>query len=154
MVAGCQSGAASDDAGPAPVDAPEEGPATIATVADEPSTLDGIFTPAQAARGRQVYEGVCSDCHGTEEWTDAAFLRRWNGESVYRFWYFIYERMPDGEPPYSLPREHVTDVLTYILQLNGLPTGEAELGTDDDSIDDYWLYWSEGPAAGEPGKDG
>ena len=50
--------------------------------------------------------------------------------------------LPNGAPPYSLTREQVTDVLTYILQLNGLPAGNGELGTDDDSIDQYWLRWA------------
>ena len=107
----------------------------------EPSTLDGVYTVAQAERGLRVFENICSDCHNTEDWQDNGFLARWEGESVFRFWYYIYEQMPEGEPPYSLPREQVTDVLTYILQLNGLPAGAAELGSDDDSIDDHWLHW-------------
>jgi mono/diheme cytochrome c family protein len=107
----------------------------------EPNTLAGVYTDAQAQRGRQVFENICSTCHNTEEWQDELFLARWEGESVYRFWFFIYERMPDDAPPYSLPREQVSDVLTYILQLNGLPSGDTELGSDDDSIDPYWLHW-------------
>ncbi len=46
------------------------------------------------------------------------------------------------DDPWSLTRQQVTDVLTYILQLNGLPAGDVELGTDDDTIDDYWIAWS------------
>ena len=60
---------------------------------------------------------------------------------MFRFWYYIYERMPEDEPPYVLTREQVSDVLTYILQLNGLPSGDAELGSDDDSVGQHWLYW-------------
>jgi mono/diheme cytochrome c family protein len=107
----------------------------------EPNTLEGIYTAAQAQRGRRVFEDACSSCHSTEDWQDELFLARWDGESVYRFWFFIYERMPDDAAPYSLPREQVSDVLTYILQLNGLPYGDGELGSDDDSIDQHWLYW-------------
>ena len=61
---------------------------------------------------------------------------------MFRLWYWIYERMPHGNPG-SLTREQVTDALTYIFQLNGLPAGGMELGTDDDSIDDYWIIWPE-----------
>ena len=138
LLASCQSAATEMGAAtePTPAAAPME-------EAREPSTLDGIYTPAQADRGREVYENVCSTCHEAEEWQDELFLQRWNGESVYRFFYYIYERMPNGEPPYSLPRDQVSDVLTYILQLNGLPAGEVELGSDDDSIDQHWLIWSD-----------
>ena len=50
------------------------------------------------------------------------------GSRCTRFWYYIFEQMPEGEPPYTLSREQVTDVVTYILQLNALPEGTAELG--------------------------
>lgn len=142
LLIACQSGSPPDEtAGQAPTPAPPSAPHAAVAETSEPSTLDGIYTAAQAQRGRQVFENICSECHTTDEWRDEAFLARWDGESVYRFWFYIYEQMPNGEPPYSLPREQVTDVLTYILQLNGLPTGDAELGSDDDSIDQHWLRW-------------
>lgn len=116
-------------------------PAASAVSDDDASTLDGVYTTAQAARGAQVFEAICSECHNTEEWQDQGFRDRWHDESVFRFWYYIYEQMPNGAPPYTLTREQVTDVVTYILELNGLPVGAAELGSDDDSIDKYWLRW-------------
>ena len=109
----------------------------------EPNTLEGIYTSAQARRGREVFEDVCADCHQVEDWQDDLFLARWNGESVYRFWTYIWERMPNGEPPYSLPRESVSDVLSYILELNGVPAGTEEFGSDEDAVAEHWLYWGE-----------
>lgn len=136
-------GGGTPDPGTAPAPSPSGAPAAApaATPSDEPSTLDGVYTVAQAERGLEVFQNICSECHQTEEWTEDRFLARWDGESVFRFWYFIYERMPHGAPPYSLPRQTVTDVVTYIFQLNGLPPGSEELGADDESIDDYWLRW-------------
>ena len=104
--------------------------------------MDGVYTVAQAERGLQVFNRICAECHLAEDWTQEAFLGRWEELSVFRLWYWIYERMPHGNPG-SLTREQVTDALTYIFQLNGLPPGNAELGTDDDSIDDYWIIWPE-----------
>ncbi len=145
LLAACQTGSqgAGRSEAPAPVNTP--GVSGEAAEIREPSTLDGIYTAAQAQRGRQVFENICSTCHRAEDWQDAMFLARWEGESVFRFWWFIYERMPYGEPPYSLPREQVSDVLTYILQLNGLPSGDAELGSDDASIGQHWLHWGAPP---------
>lgn len=108
--------------------------------ADEPNTTHGIYTEAQAARGLEAFREICSECHETGDWTDPAFLERWEEASVYRLWYWIYERMPHGRPG-TLSRRQVTDALTYILQLNGLPPGQTELATDDDSLDDYWIIW-------------
>lgn len=157
-VAACQSGGGSGTApSPAPATSdPAGSPSPTASASgaggeeeageewdwdDDASTLDGVYTQAQAQRGLEVFERVCADCHETVDWTDELFLQRWHGESLYRFWFYIYERMPNGEPPYTLPRQDVTDVATYILQLNGLPAGERELGSDDDSLTRYWLYW-------------
>ena len=141
LFAACSGGTTGAEPTSSPSPASVEEP-TASEASDDASTLDGIYTVAQAARGARVYDGICSECHdGADDWTDSIFLQRWDGDSVFRFWYFIYERMPHGNP-YTLSREQVTDVLTYILQLNGLPPGDRELLTDDDSLDDYWLYWS------------
>ena len=102
---------------------------------------DGIYSEAQAARGRLAFEQICTECHVPADWMEPAFLERWEEASVFRLWYWIYERMPHGNPG-SLTREQVTDALTYIFQLNGLPPGPSELATDDDSIDDYWIIWT------------
>ena len=142
LLVACQSGSPPrPDASEAPAPAVSPNPSALPVEPREPNTLAGVYTDAQAQRGRQVFENICSTCHNTEEWQDELFLARWEGESVYRFWFFIYERMPGDAPPYALPREQVSDVLTYILQLNGLPSGDTELGSDDDSIDPYWLHW-------------
>lgn len=144
VMTACGTASAAPDPAPQPEPAatvPAAEDMTRATELREPNTLEGIYTPEQAGRGRMVYENICSNCHNTEDWQDEAFLARWDGESVYRFWTYIYEQMPEGEPPYTLAREDVTDVLTFILQLNGLPSGDAELGSDDDSIDQHWLHW-------------
>ncbi len=119
---------------------PETQPA-VRSKADEPNTTDGIYTAAQAERGIGVYNRICSECHEPADWTDPAFLERWEEASVFRLWYWIYERMPHGNPG-SLTREEVTDALTYIFQLNGLPPGPTELADDDDTIDDYWIIWN------------
>lgn len=135
---GCSTAPPAAQPAPAAQPTPDPPPRSKA---DEPNTTDGIYTLAQAERGTQVYNRICSECHEPEDWTDVAFLERWEEASVFRLWYWIYERMPHGNPG-SLTREQVTDALTYIFQLNGLPPGDTELGTDDDTIDDYWIIWT------------
>ena len=134
LLAACSSGAA----GPAVVPSPADQPS--ADSAAEPTTADGIFTLAQAERGVDLFQSTCAECHDTADWIETGFKGRWEGQSVFQLWYYINDRMPYDDP-WSLSRQQVTDVLTYILQLNGLPAGASELATDDDSIDDYWIAW-------------
>jgi hypothetical protein len=133
LLSGCSAGSAAPSPTPSPQAAPIE-------EAEDPTTADGIFTLAQAQRGEDLYGEVCSECHDTSDWTDSGFKSRWEDQSVFQLWYYINDRMP-YEDPYSLSRQQVTDALTYILRLNGLPAGDEELATDDDSIDDYWIQW-------------
>ena len=134
----CSSGAPPATVAPRPAQ-----PAAEAAVEDDrdPTTADGIFTAAQAARGAETFDGICSECHDHVDWTDAGFRGRWQDQSLFQLWYYINDRMP-YDNPWSLSRQEVTDVLTYILELNQLPAGDAELDTDDDSIDDFWIDWN------------
>jgi len=109
---------------------------------DEPSTLDGVYTLAQAARGEALFNAECSECHETTDWTEGGFQNRWAGQSTYQLWYYINDRMPYDDP-WSLSRQQVTDVLTFILKLNDLPAGSVEMGTEDDDIDRYWIVWND-----------
>ncbi|MEX2467220.1 MAG: cytochrome c [Gemmatimonadota bacterium] len=145
FLSACSAGTQVPAEAPQPAAAPEEEAAPAApapTTREDPTTLDGIYTAAQADRGEAVYEELCSECHETEDWTETAFLGRWADQSTFQLWYYINDRMP-YDNPWSLSRQQVTDVLTYVLQLNDLPTGQSELGTADDDIDQYWIVWDQ-----------
>lgn len=147
--ASCRTSGPGATASPSPAPSGSSGASSVRSKADEPNTLHGIYSDAQADRGLQVYRQICSECHESQDWTDPAFLGRWEEASVYRLWHWVYQRMPHGAPG-TLTRRQVTDALAYIFRLNGLPPGRAELGSDDDSLDDYWILWTkpEAPDAG------
>ena len=105
--------------------------------------MAGIYTATQAQRGQEVFTSVCSECHASEDWTETAFKSRWTGKPVYQLFYQIHNTMPYGAPS-SLTRQQYTDIVAYILSLNNLPTGGAELGSDDDSLDAYDIDWGDG----------
>ncbi len=141
LLAACSSGSQAPVEAPQPAAAPmEEAEPTSSTSSDDASTLDGVYTLAQAERGEAVFTESCSECHETEDWTETAFRGRWADQSTFQLGYYINDRMP-YDNPWSLSRQQVTDVLTYILRLNDLPTGDAEMGTTDDDIDQYWIVW-------------
>ena len=97
------------------------------------TTLDGVYTEEQALRGGQVTEDVCRECHDDEEFV-GAFIRSWAGASVAALYDDIYSLMPEDQPG-SLPPQQYADVIAYILQLNGLPPGEVELGVARESLE-------------------
>lgn len=91
--------------------------------------LDGVFTAAQAARGRTTYAEHCGSCHSTSEFSSAGFLAGWRGQPVFALHAHIRDLMPFDNPG-SLSSQQYTDVLTYIFSLHALPDGAQELPPD------------------------
>ena len=85
------------------------------------SVREGVYTMAQAARGRVMFEDVCSVCHPDPLWRP-----KWRGMRVGELYRFIARFMPDDNPR-SLKGQEVVDVFAYILSANGLPPGAVEL---------------------------
>lgn len=93
------------------------------------SSLDGVFTEAQAERGREAFRTGCADCHSTRDFRGETFWLSWEGSTVGRFYTSVTQTMPDDAPG-SLPTQLYLDVTAYVLSLNGMPAGAAEI-TDD-----------------------
>ena len=106
-------------------------PAAAASAAAQ--SADGVYTAAQAAAGRAVYEQACARCHqsnlqGSFEAPQLA------GESFLQFWgdlspRDLYERTSSSMPPdeAALADEAYVDVVAYLLQANGAPAGDLPL---------------------------
>ena len=93
----------------------------------------GIFSAAQAARGKEIYTTACLRCHAGDltgvtgpALTGDRFFGSWGGEPVDRLFLKIRDTMP---PNFGtvLDEKAKLDVVTYILQSNGFPAGPAEL---------------------------
>ena len=93
------------------------------------SLLDGVYTEAQAARGKTTFGQRCGVCHSTTEFSAPSFLRAWRGQPVSSLYSHIADRMPFDNPGSLEPGEY-TDVLAYLFSLHALPTGESELPAD------------------------
>ncbi len=98
-----------------------------------PTTLSGIYTDEQSARGRDVYLGSCKSCHAPESHTGATFAKWWRGKRLSDLFAFISTRMPKNDPG-SLAPEDVADVMAFLLKMNQMPVGEVELPADADSL--------------------
>jgi mono/diheme cytochrome c family protein len=102
----------------------------------EPTTLSGVYTAEQAARGSNVYAGQCRACHTPQSHTGAAFETLWGGKPLSELFVFIGSRMPLNDPG-SLAPEDVADVVAYLLELNAMPAGKRELYPHADSLKQY-----------------
>ena len=106
------------------------------------STLDGIYTGAQAERGLTIYTDHCEMCHapnftgnpGAPPLTGLEFLFNWDGMSMAALLDYVKTMMPPGEVG-SLSDQEYVDVVATVLQANGFPAEDsAELPTDPDAL--------------------
>jgi S-disulfanyl-L-cysteine oxidoreductase SoxD len=101
------------------------------------SVNDGVFTDAQAERGRDAYQTSCEACHGdtlagvdvAPSLTGGAFQGNWNGQSLGELVARARTTMPQNDPG-SLSAATITDIVAFILKSNGYPSGRTELPRD------------------------
>ena len=93
------------------------------------STTQGVFTEEQATRGEDVFWNICAECHFEEDF-GGPFIQSWVGASVKDLVDEIVATMPEDNPG-GLPAEQYLDIVTYMFKINGMPTGDDELATDN-----------------------
>ena len=93
------------------------------------TTASGVYSEAQATRGRDVYLGSCKSCHTPESHTGAMFTSKWHGRPLSDLLAYLSTEMPKNEPGSLSPQENA-DVLAYLLKLNRMPPGQADIPTD------------------------
>jgi mono/diheme cytochrome c family protein len=97
------------------------------------STASGVYSDEQAARGRDVYLGNCKSCHTPESHTGPLFKTRWEGRPLADLFAYISLSMPKNEPGSLSPQENA-DVLAYLLKLNRMPSGVADVPADSNAL--------------------
>jgi S-disulfanyl-L-cysteine oxidoreductase SoxD len=99
---------------------------------------DGVFSAAQAERGRNFYAADCAECHGPalmggaegkalrgdQFWTD------WREDTVGSLLAYVSKNMPrseDGSTAGTLSPSTYADIIAFILSSNEFPAGGQEL---------------------------
>lgn len=108
--------------------------AAQAPVSPSRTIADGVFTDAQAARGRDTYRKSCAACHKADLLGESAavplagpeFVQRWNGSTLDDLLTTIRRSMPQDAPD-SLGTPAYADIVSYLLSANGSPAGSSEL---------------------------
>jgi mono/diheme cytochrome c family protein len=106
------------------------------------SIWDGLYTAAQAERGKATFDKSCSRCHNSNlHGSDRGpalvgdeFLADWLNGSLEALFSFIRDSMPDGNAS-TVTDARKADVLAFILRRNGFPTGAAELPPDTSKLE-------------------
>jgi len=130
---------------------------TLATAQSEhhKTVWDGVYTEAQANRGRAAYLENCSPCHGADleglngvRLSGPEFMERWREFDIGALYDFISKSMPrrrDGSPnrPGSLSEQTYTDIITHILRSNHFPAGTKEITAAE--MPNYQIEGKDGP---------
>jgi mono/diheme cytochrome c family protein len=96
---------------------------------------DGVFSPAQVMRGDRLFNSICTDCHEITEFTGAgAYLEEVEGEPVWETFEFVSAEMPEDDPGSLNPQDYAA-VLAYIFSVYGLPSGDAALAVDEETLE-------------------
>lgn len=89
----------------------------------------GVYTAAQAAKGKDTYAGLCQSCHAPATHTGPDFYGKWGGKPLSELYVYIATLMPQTDPG-SLTGDEYAQVLAYLLKMNGMPAGPDALPAD------------------------
>ena len=98
------------------------------------SIWDGVYTEAQATRGKALYSQECASCHGSEltggemapPLAGGEFMAGWDGLTIGDLFERVRISMPQNSPG-SLSGQQNADILAFIFSSNKFPAGTAEL---------------------------
>jgi hypothetical protein len=124
---------------------------------DSTDIWTGVFTAAQAERGRLVVQDHCGECHREDlsggegpALSGPTFMVKWETHSVERLFHKIRDTMPSpGDTGVS--EDEKMDSVAYILQQNGFPAGTTELTVDSRGLASLRIVPKGGPGAPRPG---
>jgi cytochrome c5 len=98
----------------------------------------GVYTDAQAAKGKPIYDAACSDCHGEQLDGDPGdgfpalaspgFMVEWDGQTMAGLVRHIHTTLNDK--PGDMDPETAVILAAFILNRNGVPSGQTPLSTD------------------------
>ncbi len=91
--------------------------------------MDGVYTSAQALRGRDVFAAYCKSCHTATFHSGPTFRSKWYGRSVNDLYRYLRREMPKNAPG-SMSDEEYTLAVVYLLRINGMPSGSQPLASD------------------------
>jgi mono/diheme cytochrome c family protein len=93
----------------------------------------GVYTTEQADRGKQIFASLCTGCHTVASQSGDSFSKKWKGAVMADLNRVLVEEMPKDDPG-SLTATDRTDLMAYLLKINGLNAGTTPLGADEEQL--------------------
>jgi mono/diheme cytochrome c family protein len=120
--------------------------ASRATPVAAQSGLPPTYTDSQAVRGGQWFAARCQACHPSRDMASPDFKVRWGGLTALDLYAIISTTMPQNEPG-TLSRRAYTDIVAYLMQLNGLQAGTTPLTADSTALAAARLSFQSNPSS-------
>jgi S-disulfanyl-L-cysteine oxidoreductase SoxD len=113
----------------------------VAAFAQQPRTASaGVYTDAQASRGRVLYQQQCASCHGdtlggglAPPLSGSGFIAAWGSRPLWELASKIRVTMPADNPGKLTPSQSA-DLVAHLLQTDKFPSGATELGSDEKTL--------------------
>lgn len=141
FIAACAPQApAGDTPAPAPQGGAPAAPTSAAASAGPVSIYTGAYSAEQADRGEAITRRACAACHSTSDWAQGRILNSWTGQSAFDLVTHIRNTMPLNAPG-SLSLQEYTDIVAYMLELNDVPAGDAELPAEEAGLRNFELEY-------------
>jgi mono/diheme cytochrome c family protein len=112
----------------------------VAASSARAGTWDGVYTDAQAERGKVLFQQHCARCHGanlvgTFETPPLVgrFKPYWSGATLDTLFDYVATAMPLDRPG-SLSRAANADILAFLLKANDFPAGTKELSANSEDL--------------------
>lgn len=93
---------------------------------------EGVYTAAQATRGRDLYDTSCASCHELGKFKGTEFANAWTDKPMSDLHAAVVS-MPMDAPGSMKPLEYA-DIIAYFLSINGYPAGQTELDGSEAAI--------------------
>jgi mono/diheme cytochrome c family protein len=116
------------------------------TTGPQASVWDGVYTTAQADRGKTLYSGACAACHGIRlngagmpdmppapAVARSGFIFKWKGKTVASLFDYVRSQMPADNPGTLTDQEYI-DVISYMFATSNMPAGDTELPADPKAL--------------------
>ncbi|MBI4263421.1 MAG: cytochrome c [Acidobacteria bacterium] len=111
----------------------------------------GVYSNAQAERGKAAYSAGCTDCHGFDlsggagpALSGPGFMTKWEGENLNSLFRKIRDSMPRNDPG-RLTDQATVEIVAFILQSNGIPSGNAQLRANGETLSEFAIIPKTGP---------
>ncbi len=115
------------------------------------SSRGGVYSPGQAERGRMQYAISCRSCHTAASHTGVTFAKWWKDRTVGDLFGYMSTQMPKNDHG-SLEPGQYADVVAYLLKMNAMPAGAADLLPDSAGLAQIRIELKSAPGKPAPAR--